>query len=384
MVKTVKKAQKTAQPKTHKVVASVKTPKLAAVKTPKSLVAQASSPSEFKWPKGEREDLKSQMNNLEVRGVPIQVAMKQAQAKQGDMYSVPVDSLQILDDFNVRIQDAAYHDRIRVIADSIKEHGFYRDRPLTVMCIEQGGKNVVFVVDGHTRLLAARMAISEGKKLDSLPVVAKPMQSTQEELFKALYTSNQGTPLKQLEFGNLLKRVQAATDQSLAEMAKMFTVTEVYARQCLAVARLPVVMRQMLNDNAISASTALEVSRVFREPKDQVKAAQEAMLAAEARGSQVATVQDFPSILAKKKPGRQFTAAIDFLVNKQAIHGDNVPFDVVCELLSVSFGKPIEEILKQCKASAQVDAATKTVAIRALTGTDKKTTRQLPLEGVAA
>jgi ParB-like chromosome segregation protein Spo0J len=386
MAKTVKNSPNSAQPKQklRTVAVAVKTKKEAVVKKPKIELTPASPTSDFKWPKGELEETRDLLNSLEVRGIPIQGAMQRVQAKQRDMYSVPIDSLQIKSEFNIRLQDQDYQNRIETLAESMLKHGFMKDRPITVMCIEQGGEPVLFVVDGHTRLLAAKLAITRGAKLDLLPVVAKPMGTTQEELLLSLHTSNTGTQLKPIELGKLLKRMHACTEEPVGVLAKMFTVSEAYAEKCMALAGLPMVVRKMLINSTISAATALEVNRVISDPQEQIKATKEAVAIAESRGSKVVKPKDYPVLVANNKKLLHFTSTIKFLVNKEELHGDTVPIDVLYELAALSFNKPIAEILKQCKASAEVDSANCTVVSRALAGTNKKSPRQLPLEGVAA
>lgn len=130
-------------------------------------------------------------------------SVKQAMSgsTSSDLWKVPREKLHIEPGFNVRVHDADYNAHVRSIADSIKENGYYPDKPIAGFVAKRDGKDVIVVTDGHSRIAGFDLAVSEGYEGTELPVVTKPRGTSMEDLTIALVTSNTGKPLSPYELG---------------------------------------------------------------------------------------------------------------------------------------------------------------------------------------
>ena len=74
---------------------------------------------------------------------------------KGNQISVFPEDIRIIPGFNPRLPTPEFQAHIREIADSIKEHGFYEDKPLAGFAGMDGTKPVFFLTDGEVRYRAA-------------------------------------------------------------------------------------------------------------------------------------------------------------------------------------------------------------------------------------
>src|SRR5690606_33714456 len=126
-----------------------------------------------------------------VRG-NLKKAMADAGAKNPhSLWSVPPDKLRVIEGFNGRIRTPAYLEHLANIKASIRENGYYQDKPLAGYVAKEDDADVIFITEGHTRFEAIRELIDEGVEVETLPVVVKPNGTTTEDLTFALITSNE-------------------------------------------------------------------------------------------------------------------------------------------------------------------------------------------------
>lgn len=187
----------------------------------------------------------------------LKAAMKEVGAGSRDLWMVPVEDIHVIEGFNVRTRDDEYIATVREYADSMKEVGFYQHKPLTGYISKQDGKNVIMLTDGHTRLEAAKLAISEGAEIKLLPFVAKPSGTSAEDLVADLVTSNNGRPLKPIEIAAVVKRL-AAFDLKAAAIARKLNISGNYVSRLLSLASAPPEIRRMVETGVVSATLAMD------------------------------------------------------------------------------------------------------------------------------
>lgn len=193
----------------------------------------------------------------------VKAAMREAGAASSDLWKVPRDQIRILDGFNVRsTDDPDYRAHIRSIADSIKENGFYQDKPLSGFVGKDGKADVIFLTDGHSRLAAVDIAVSEGAEITVLPVVIKPRGTSMEDLTVALYTSNTGRPLTPFETGVICKRL-VGYGWEPREIAKRLGLTSKYVNDLLGLVGAPKAVRELVTTGLVSATTAIKTIRDY-------------------------------------------------------------------------------------------------------------------------
>jgi ParB-like chromosome segregation protein Spo0J len=334
------------------------------------------------WPKNAKEKVNKSLNDLEMSGVAAGPTMTAVGGKRTDMYSVPIDSLHIKTDFNVRTYDKQYHEHLENLATSIATNGFLKDRPLTVFCAREGDISKVYVIDGHSRLLAARMVNGRGDgEINELPVVVKPGSASQIELLKTLHISNSGNPLSTFEFGKLLHRLVARHTYTNKELGEMFGCTPDHARKALVLAGLPMVVQDMVTSNKMNANVALKIKENIKDAREQIAAAQDGLASATMRGSPTVQYKDIPK-LARLSPSHRSLSALAFLANKTHRPDATYSYDDLVEAVAISLGKSPIDIHKDVIEMSVVDNVLDKQALKKL-NEKAETSKQLPLEHMA-
>ena len=180
---------------------------------------------------------------------------------------VPLDRIQILEGFNVRVTGTAkYQAGIRALADSIKADGFYPDKPLTGYLASEGDDSVIYVTDGHRRLAAAQMVateIAEGEAspVTALPVILKPATTSMEDLTVAL--AKTGEPLTPYELAIVCKRLRSFQLEP-AQIAIRLQITPRYVFDLDLLASVPSRIRTLVIEDRISATLVIQEMRADR------------------------------------------------------------------------------------------------------------------------
>lgn len=91
-----------------------------------------------------------------------------------DLWQIEPHKIQVLEGYNVRIQDDAYNARVRWLADRMKANGYDRKHPLGGYVAKIDGKDVPVITAGHRRLAGVLLAISEGAPIEKVPMVVSP------------------------------------------------------------------------------------------------------------------------------------------------------------------------------------------------------------------
>jgi len=229
----------------------------------------------------------------ELTPAPAAATMKSAEAKKGDLWQVPIGSIKILPDFNVRVRDTdAYKAGITELKDSIVANGYYPHKPLAGYTAKVGDDTIIYLEDGHRRLEAVEAAnfeLGADAQITSLPVIVAPAATTMEDMLVNLVQSNSGKDLTPYEKGLVVKRL-LGFGMDKKQVAARLGFTPRYIDDMLVLVAAPVAVRNLMLNDRISSTQALRELR-----KDPAKAAERltaAVKAAEGAGKTKATAKD--------------------------------------------------------------------------------------------
>jgi ParB family chromosome partitioning protein len=186
----------------------------------------------------------------------IKGAMKQAGAGSRDLWVVPRDQIRVIEGFNVRVRNQALKDHIRFLADSMKVVGCKSEHPLSGYVARDGGESFVYIFDGHCRLEAFDLAVSEGAELESLTVVVGSQACDMEDLTVNLDSSNSGKPLEPLERAAVCKRL-VLFGLGESRVAERLGLGVPYVLDLLLLIGSPKEVRAMVASDQVSSSTAI-------------------------------------------------------------------------------------------------------------------------------
>jgi len=273
----------------------------------------------------------------------IKSAMKSAEAGSRDLWQVPPSKLKVIENFNVRNKDEAYHAHIRWLADSMKVEGFYQDKPLAGYVAVEEGEQVIYVYDGHCRLEATNIAIKEGAEIQKVPVVVSQSGISMEDLAVVLVRGNGGKPLSPYEVGEVCKRL-VRYGMEVPEIAKRLGFTETYVNSMLSLMASPLKLRQMVINGIVAASTAIEM--IAKHGDKALAKLQEAQERANAAGKDRVTNKHIAPDHAFKKAIKKSAETMFTAINE-------VKADPAYEKLSPSIREKLEELLKGLNKPAQ-------------------------------
>lgn len=216
-------------------------------------------------------------------------AMANARARSSDLWKVPVANIRPQEGNNIRLPGPQRDAHVRWLADQIKQHGFYNTKPLTGFVAVEGGEQVIILQDGGCRFDGAKLAISEGAPIDTLPVVLLDRSSTAVDLVVNMLNSNEGKPFTVLEKALGAKRLKTygKTD---AEISSLMSITTAYVGQLLTLAGAPRKIREMLQNDEVSATNAIKMMKEHGEGAAEVLG--KAVKAAKEKGKGKASAKD--------------------------------------------------------------------------------------------
>ena len=212
----------------------------------------------------------------------------------GDVVDIAVEQIEIEEGFNPRINDDRVTEHIRSIADSIIAKGFLRTEVLSVR-FKDGH---VFVRDGHCRLAAVRLAISEGEAIVTLPCIPLPKGADEvDEAFQVLTTQTK-LPLTPLEWATQIKRLMTL-GQSEAQIASRIGKRKDFIDRMLDLAGAAPEVREAVQAGQISPTEAVKVVR--RRGSEAGQVIQAAVKQANAEGRSRARPRDVEKVTQPKE-----------------------------------------------------------------------------------
>jgi ParB family chromosome partitioning protein len=225
-------------------------------------------------------------------------AITEAATGKSTEYVVRVDQLRTIPGFNVRVRETDdYRQHLDALKQSIRENGFYANKPLAGYIGKEGDDDVIYVTDGHTRLEAVQEinaeALNPGEGLEGLPVVLKPADSNVADLTIALVQDNSGRPLTPYEMGVVVQRLAGMKDGdgnpmfTKAEIARKLSITERYIDDLNVLVGAPAKVRTAVLEGSVSSTLAIQELR--RNPKKAEERITAAVQKARSQGRTKAT-----------------------------------------------------------------------------------------------
>jgi ParB family transcriptional regulator, chromosome partitioning protein len=180
-----------------------------------------------------------------------------AGASSRDLWQVPLAQLHVLEGFNVRADSADHKQHVAGLVDLIMANGFKQSKPLEGYVALVGGKQIIYLTDGHCRLEAVQECIKRGAEINALPVVVSPKGTTVEDLTVGLVTNNSGKPLSQYEVGLVCKRlIGFGWDEK--QIAGRLGMTAARVGDLLGLVAAPAAVRKLVTTGTVSATQAIE------------------------------------------------------------------------------------------------------------------------------
>lgn len=198
---------------------------------------------------------------------------------------IPVEKLQPLPGFNVRVKNYAYATRVEEIADSIIANGFYPHKPLGGVILDSDHDHL-FIHDGETRWRAVLRAMEKGAEIKTVPVAVAAPGTSVEDLTVSLVQSNEGTALTPIEMAAVVKRL-LSFGLSKDDISRRIVKTVRHIDNLLVLAGAPVAVRTAVADNKIAAAEAVKIVR--KDPKTAAATVAARVKQAEAVGKTKAT-----------------------------------------------------------------------------------------------
>lgn len=220
----------------------------------------------------------------------VKKAAAEAGAKSSDLWQVPYKELRLADGFNPRNGDRpAYKAHVDWLAEQMISRGYDRTKPMAAFVVNEDGKNVFYVTDGHTRHRAFAQAIASNSELSGdtmIPVIVHPAGTNAEDLTVSVLTSATGMPLEPMEMATGIKRLlDYGWDEKRVSERLGFTVA--YVKQLLELLSAPKAVREMVKKGEVSATLAVKTVR--KSGKDAAKVLKDGLTEAKANGKSKVT-----------------------------------------------------------------------------------------------
>ncbi len=189
-------------------------------------------------------------------------------AKRGDFPMFEIDELHVIPGFNVRLPGPDLDAHVRGLADLMKQVGFKSDKPLTGFVAKKNGEDIVQITDGHCRLAAAKLAISEGAPIERIPVILLPNGTNIEDITASLVSSNSGRSLTRLEYGIVCKRLESyGWDED--EIVSRTGLSKVSIQDSLMLLGSPRGIRDLIQQGRVSETFALDTIKKYGEHAEE-------------------------------------------------------------------------------------------------------------------
>lgn len=200
---------------------------------------------------------------------------------------VPLDNLKVLPGFNTRVKDEDYNERVQSLRLSIRQNGFYEDKPFSVTMLP--GDDTVYIFDGEHRFDAANLAANEdGVEFPGgLPVAFAAEGATVKDLTVHLVHGNAGANLNPVEMAAVVRRL---VDLGLSkdEIATEIARTPRHVENLMVLAGSNATVKKAVAEGKIAAAEAVKMVRKHGS-KDAAEKITAAVKAAEEKGKVKAT-----------------------------------------------------------------------------------------------
>jgi ParB family transcriptional regulator, chromosome partitioning protein len=230
--------------------------------------------------------------------------------KTNQLLMVSPTVLRIIPGFNPRIHELdKYKEDAEELKDSIRNEGFYADKPIAGYVGKDGEEDVIFITDGHRRFEAVESLRAEGVEINTLPVVLKPAETDIARLTISTVRSNTGRRLTFFENAIVVRRL-LKHGMSKAEIAKALGFTERAVEDFFIMIEAPKKVRDLVKMERVSGTEAVRILRKFKEPEKATEKLLDMVAKAEAKGKKKATREESGDAPVKAKT-RGAAAAAD-------------------------------------------------------------------------
>jgi ParB family chromosome partitioning protein len=197
-------------------------------------------------------------------------AMKAAGASSGDLWKLPFGQLRIIEGFNLRVNNAAYQAKIEQYAESMVNEGWFAHKPMSALVQrdEATGENLVYVFDGHTRLLALPIANERraaiGRELiTEVTVIAIPSKKGKDpinmtDLTVASVRGNESNPHTAYEYALGCKRL-ADDGLPVGTIARRLGFSTEWVNSLLLLMSAPKELRNQVANDALTVTLAVQL-----------------------------------------------------------------------------------------------------------------------------
>ncbi|WP_223508965.1 MULTISPECIES: ParB/RepB/Spo0J family partition protein [unclassified Pseudomonas] len=177
-----------------------------------------------------------------------------------DLWNIDPRVIQVIPGYNTRVKNATYKERVLLLKKSMKEVGFKKDSPLSVIVVEEeNGKLSIKLKRGHRRLEAVMAAIAEGKPFETVPCVIVKDDVTEEDLTADLVLSNNGDPLDPYATAIVCKRMTRWYPDNHAKIAAKLGLWPSQVTDYLLLINGPVEVSNYVRDEVIAFTLAVEL-----------------------------------------------------------------------------------------------------------------------------
>jgi ParB family chromosome partitioning protein len=308
----------------------------------------------------------------------LKEAMKAAGASSGDLWKLPFDELRIIEGFNLRVRTPQYQAKVEEYAELLASEGWLAHEPMKglVQHDEETGKNLVYIFDGHTRLLALPLANAKREAMglpliSDVTVIAIPSKKNGKEpisiadLTVAMIQANMSNPHTAYELAIACKRL--ADDQvPNSQIAKRLSLSTEWVKCLLLLMSAPKELRARVASEALTVTLAVQLLKDHGD--EAAEMVEDAAAEKEAQGK--------PVKITKKniKPSSPFTKAVKRSAPAMYDALSNVRQDPAFAKLNAATREKLLELmetLEKAKDDGAVDHSTQSTIFEVVGSGDK-------------
>lgn len=234
----------------------------------------------------------------------IKQAMKGASS--ADLWKIDtadLDRLKVLPGLNLRIKGPELQAHIRALADLMIAGGYKFSKPIEVVVLNVDGELGAYVTDGHCRLEAVKLALSEGAPIQQISCVTLPSKGVElKDLVVGIFNSNTGKELTAYEKAIGCKRLMNY-GMTPAAIAAEVGLTPEYVNILLEAVSAPMSVATMIQRGEVALTTAVELLR--KHGPAAVEMLKAGLVASKAAGKKSVTPAYLPNAVLAKVVKRQ-------------------------------------------------------------------------------
>ena len=181
----------------------------------------------------------------------------ESEGKAGELFFLALDKITIEPGYNLR-SPADIRANVEDLKLKIKANGFLTQYPLVVWRTPQG---IFHLEQGECRLTAMRELVAEGCEIKPVvPVISQTKNTPTEQRVVNQFLGNEGRKLDALGEAEGCRRL-TAYGWSSAQVAERIGKSRAYVEGRLSLLDLSFESRQLIAENKVSATRALDVAR---------------------------------------------------------------------------------------------------------------------------